>query len=80
MPRESSRSSLGARERVTDTHLNHIRDLPTAVARHCFANVCATPREAGFERRWKRISPTLYTMASLPITVQTRVLTATGAP
>jgi 2,4-dienoyl-CoA reductase-like NADH-dependent reductase (Old Yellow Enzyme family) len=46
--RELSSLEFGARERVTDTHLEHIRDLPKHLP-GLFANATRRAREAGFD-------------------------------
>lgn len=47
-PRELQDLRFGYRERVTDTHLPHIRDLPDALP-DLFADAAARAREAGFD-------------------------------
>ena len=47
-PREVEALQCGARERVTDTHLPHIRDLPETLP-PLFAAAAARAREAGFD-------------------------------
>ncbi|MEP6921271.1 MAG: NADH:flavin oxidoreductase [bacterium] len=46
--RESESLRLGYRERVTDTHLDHIRDLPHVLPA-IFASAAGRAREAGFD-------------------------------
>lgn len=46
--REFEALTMGYRERVTDTHLDHIRDLP-AVLPGLFADAAARAKEAGFD-------------------------------
>jgi dimethylglycine catabolism A len=46
--REFEALQFGARERVTDTHLTHIRDLPRTLPR-LFADAARRAREAGFD-------------------------------
>ncbi|MDQ2921645.1 MAG: NADH:flavin oxidoreductase, partial [Acidobacteriota bacterium] len=46
--RESESLRLGYRERVTDTHLEHIRDLPHVLP-DIFASAAGRAREAGFD-------------------------------
>jgi 2,4-dienoyl-CoA reductase-like NADH-dependent reductase (Old Yellow Enzyme family) len=47
-PRELEALRFGYRERVTDTHLNHVRDLPQELP-PIFAAAAARAREAGFD-------------------------------
>src|ERR1700730_16632062 len=61
-PRELNSLAFGARERVTDTHLDHIRDLPTQLP-SLFANAARRAREAGFDGVELHFAHA-YTMAS----------------
>jgi 2,4-dienoyl-CoA reductase-like NADH-dependent reductase (Old Yellow Enzyme family) len=61
-PRELNSLEFGARERVTDTHLDHIRDLPTQLP-SLFANAARRAREAGFDGVELHFAHA-YTMAS----------------
>jgi 2,4-dienoyl-CoA reductase-like NADH-dependent reductase (Old Yellow Enzyme family) len=54
--------AFGARERVTDTHLEHIRDLPAQLPQ-LFANAARRAREAGFDGVELHFAHA-YTMAS----------------
>jgi 2,4-dienoyl-CoA reductase-like NADH-dependent reductase (Old Yellow Enzyme family) len=47
-PREAEDLERGYRERVTDLHLPHVRDLPRALPA-LFADACARARDAGFD-------------------------------
>src|SRR5262249_26697844 len=47
-PRELESLRFGYRERVTDTHLSHIRDLPKVLPQ-IFADAAGRAREAGFD-------------------------------
>ncbi|UJR86324.1 NADH:flavin oxidoreductase [Sandaracinus amylolyticus] len=47
-PRDHESLTMGHRERVTDTHLPHIRDLPRAIP-PLFADAARRAREAGFD-------------------------------
>lgn len=47
-PRELESLRFGYRERVTDTHLPHVRDLPTVLP-DLFAGAASRAREAGFD-------------------------------
>src|SRR5882724_9259577 len=60
--REVESLEFGARERVTDTHLDHIRDLPTQLPT-LFSNAARLAREAGFDGVELNFAHA-YTMAS----------------
>ena len=47
-PREYESYAFGYRERVTDTHLAHVRDLPGALP-NLFADAAVRARAAGFD-------------------------------
>src|SRR5262249_48723830 len=61
-PRELNSLEFGARERVTDTHLDHIRDLPKQLPA-LFARAALRAREAGFDGVELHFAHA-YTMAS----------------
>ena len=61
-PRELEALEYGARERVTDEHLQHIRDLPRTLPR-LFADAARRAREAGFDGVELHFAHA-YTMAS----------------
>src|SRR5882762_6697714 len=60
--RELNSLEFGARERVTDTHMDHIRDLPAQLPT-LFANAARRAREAGFDGVELHFAHA-YTMAS----------------
>jgi len=74
--RELNSLEFGARERVTDTHLEQIRDLPTQLP-ILFANAARRAREAGFDV-WNCISLT-HTRWHHSYPGQTHATTATEA-
>jgi len=69
-PREQEDLFRGYRERVTDTHLPHIRDLP-AMLPDLFADAAARAREAGFDGVELHYAHA-YTMASFLSALNTR--------
>jgi 2,4-dienoyl-CoA reductase-like NADH-dependent reductase (Old Yellow Enzyme family) len=70
-PRELSSLEFGARERVTDTHLDHIRDLPQQLP-GLFASAARRAREAGFDGAELHFAHA-YTMASFLSRSNTRI-------
>ncbi len=68
--REWEALQLGARERVTDTHLPHIRDLPEKLP-GLFADAAERAREAGFDGVELHYAHA-YTMASFLSALNTR--------
>jgi 2,4-dienoyl-CoA reductase-like NADH-dependent reductase (Old Yellow Enzyme family) len=69
-PREVEALDFGARERVTDTHLPHIRDLPQVLP-GLFADAAARAGEAGFDGVELHFAHA-YTMASFLSRTNTR--------
>jgi dimethylglycine catabolism A len=68
--REAEALDFGARERVTDTHLPHVRDLPTTLP-GLFADAAARARDAGFDGVELHFAHA-YTMASFLSRTNTR--------
>jgi 2,4-dienoyl-CoA reductase-like NADH-dependent reductase (Old Yellow Enzyme family) len=68
--REWEALQMGARERVTDTHLPHVRDLPRRLP-GLFAQAAARAREAGFDGVELHYAHA-YTMASFLSALNTR--------
>ncbi len=68
--RERSSLEFGARERVTDTHLEHIRDLPAQLPT-LFSDAARRSREAGFDGVELHFAHA-YTMASFLSRTNTR--------
>jgi len=77
-PREWEAVERGARERVTDTHLPHIRELPRTLP-PLFARAAARAREAGFDGIELHYAHA-YTMASFLSALNTRDDGYGGAP
>ncbi len=77
-PREREDLATGYRERVTDTHLPHIADLP-AVLPGLFADAAVRAREAGFDGVELHYAHA-YTMASFLSRTNTRTDGYGGAP
>jgi 2,4-dienoyl-CoA reductase-like NADH-dependent reductase (Old Yellow Enzyme family) len=69
-PRELEALDFGARERVTDTELPHVRDLPRVLP-GLFADAAARAREAGFDGVELHFAHA-YTMASFLSRTNTR--------
>jgi 2,4-dienoyl-CoA reductase-like NADH-dependent reductase (Old Yellow Enzyme family) len=69
-PREYEAYAYGYRERVTDTHLQHIRDLPEQLP-DLFAKAAVRAREAGFDGVELHYAHA-YTMASFLSATNTR--------
>jgi 2,4-dienoyl-CoA reductase-like NADH-dependent reductase (Old Yellow Enzyme family) len=69
-PRELEDLRFGARERVTDTHLDHIRDLPKFLP-GLFADAAERAKKAGFDGVELHYAHA-YTMASLLSALNTR--------
>jgi len=77
-PREREALDRGARERVTDTHLPHIRDLPRTLPSF-FARAATRARAAGFDGVELHYAHA-YTMASFLSALNTRDDGYGGAP
>ena len=77
-PREWEAVERGARERVTDTDLPHIRELPRTLP-PMFARAAARAREAGFDGVELHYAHA-YTMASFLSALNTRADSYGGAP
>jgi 2,4-dienoyl-CoA reductase-like NADH-dependent reductase (Old Yellow Enzyme family) len=77
-PREWEDLQMGARERVTDTHLPHVRDLPRALP-GLFAAAARRARDAGFDGVELHYAHA-YTMASFLSALNTRDDGYGGAP
>ena len=77
-PREWEDLQMGARERVTDTHLPHVRDLPRALP-GLFARAAERARAAGFDGVELHYAHA-YTMASFLSALNTRDDGYGGAP
>ena len=69
-PQEREALEFGYRERITDTHLDHIRRLPAALP-SLFANAAARAQEAGFDGVELHYAHA-YTMASFLSRTNTR--------
>jgi 2,4-dienoyl-CoA reductase-like NADH-dependent reductase (Old Yellow Enzyme family) len=77
-PREWEALQMGARERVTDTHLPHVRELPRTLP-SLFAAAAARARAAGFDGVELHYAHA-YTMASFLSALNTRDDGYGGAP
>jgi dimethylglycine catabolism A len=69
-PREAEALEFGARERVTDVHVPHVRDLPLVLP-GLFSDAAARAREAGFDGIELHFAHA-YTMASFLSRTNTR--------